>query len=441
MASKIITSKYSGDRLKEKSVYVYVDRNKLFINALVDSTRKYQEIIGFGGAFTEAAAVTLSKIDANLRNQVLGAYFDVDKGLGYNMGRIHINSCDFALGNYTYVDEMDENLGSFSIEHDMEYIIPLIKDAIIRRGAGIKLLASPWSPPGWMKTNKDMNHGGSLLDEYKSTWADYMVRFIKEYREAGLDIWGITVQNEPEAVQSWDSCIFTGKEERDFVKSFLGPAMHDAGLGNVKIIIHDHNRDIILKRAGEILSDPGAAGYIWGTGFHWYVSEDFENVGKVHDMYPDKHLLFTEGCQEGGVHIGDWSVGERYGRNIIGDMNNWCEGYLDWNIVLDEMGGPNHVGNYCDAPIICNTKEGKLHFNNSYYYIGHFSKYVKPGSRRIHSECNAESIHLAAFETPEGMTVVVIMNEGDAETKLGVDVDGLYLQESIEPHSITTYII
>ncbi|MBN1624406.1 MAG: glycoside hydrolase family 30 protein [Clostridia bacterium] len=441
MAEKIYTSKYSKKLMENKSVLLVADKKSSGTVITVDSKRKYQTMLGFGGAFTESAAYTLSKIDKELRDEVIRAYYDTNDGLCYNLGRIHIHSCDFSLGNYTYVKDLDESLDSFSIAHDMKLIIPLIKDSIKRRGSDIKLLASPWSPPAWMKTNNDMNHGGWLLDKYRETWAEYFVRFIKEYRAAGLDIWAVTVQNEPEAVQVWDSCIFSEEQEEEFVRDYLGPALKKAGLFDVKIIIHDHNRDIIVKRAGKILSDPLAAEYIWGTGFHWYVSEDFESVGKVHEMFPDKHLLFTEGCQEGGVHLNDWSVGERYGRNMIGDFNNWCEGYLDWNIVLDETGGPNHVGNFCDAPIICDTVGNKLHYNISYYYIGHFSKFVKPGSKRIYSQCMADDIHTVAFESPDCEKIIIVMNVSDSDRSVEINIDGMYLSENLESHSIATYII
>ncbi|WP_319003777.1 hypothetical protein [Cytobacillus firmus] len=202
----------------------------------------------------------------------------------------------------------------------------------------------------------------------------------------GVPIWGITIQNEPEAKQVWDSCLYTGEEERDFIKNRLGPSLEKNGHGDVKIIIWDHNRNVIFERAQDVLSDPETAKYVWRTGVHWYVSEEFENLSRVHDAFPDKHLIFTEGCIEGGPQPGEWHTGERYGRNIIGDLNNHLEVWIDWNLVLNEEGGPNHVGNYCDAPVIVDTKKDEVHYNSSYYYIGHFSKFIKPGARRIGSQ-------------------------------------------------------
>ncbi|MBF9017424.1 MULTISPECIES: glycoside hydrolase family 30 beta sandwich domain-containing protein [unclassified Oceanispirochaeta] len=407
----------------------------------VDSEITFQKMLGFGGAFTEAAAVTLSKISGELRQEVLRMYFDPEDGLGYNLGRVHIHSCDFALGNYSYVEENDKELKTFNIEHDRALIIPLIRDAMKQSGRELTLLASPWSPPAWMKSNRDMNHGGKLLDEYKDSWALYYTKFINAYQNEGIPIWGITVQNEPDAVQTWDSCIYSAEEERDFIKNHLGPGLHKAGMDQVRLLIWDHNRDIIVERARTVLDDSEAAKYVWGTGFHWYVSEEFENIGQVHELFPDKHLLFTEGCQEGGCKIGEWFTGERYGRNMIGDFNNWCEGYLDWNLVLDETGGPNHVNNLCDAAVIVDTVNKKLIFNSSYYYIGQFSKYVQPGASRIFTDSRIDFIHSAAFINEDGTLILIVMNEGDIDRDVSIECNGDYLNVQIMSHSIITYVL
>lgn len=439
----IETARDTEARLTEKEPLQFndvemINNNKPLIE--LDSSQKYQEILGFGGAFTEAAAHTLAQISPDKRKEVIESYFNSDTGLGYSIGRVHIHSCDFALENYTYVEENDEKLETFDISRDKEKIIPLIKDAIAERGDKLKLFASPWSPPAWMKTNNEMNNGGKLLPEYRQTWAEYFTKFIKAYRQADIDIWGITVQNEPEAVQTWDSCIYTPEEERDFIKYYLGPIMERENLENIKILVCDHNRDIIVKRASAVFSDREAASYVWGTAFHWYVSEEFENVGRVHELYPDKHLLFTEGCQEGGVKLGEWFTGERYGRNMIGDLNNWTEGYLDWNLVLNEEGGPNHVGNYCDAPIIADTEKDKLHYNSSYYYIGHFSKYIKPGARRIAWSSELDDLEITAFKNPDGNIALIVMNETDEEKDFVLKTEAGGVELIIPAHGIQTLI-
>lgn len=436
----ILTSKNTTDRLTEKKTLSFESTKSEKVDVQLDASRKYQSIIGFGGAFTEAAAYTLSRMSEDIRQSVITSYFDKEKGLGYSIGRVHIHSCDFALENYTYVEDYDTELKSFDISRDRKWIIPLIKDAMKTRGEDISLLASPWSPPAWMKSNNEMNHGGTLLPEFRESWAKYYTKFIRAYEKEGINIWAITVQNEPEAVQTWDSCIFTEFEERDFVRDYLGPILHAEGLQNIKLLIWDHNRDVIVRRASGVLSDPEAAKYVWGTGFHWYVTEEFENVGKVHDLFPDKHLLFTEGCQEGGVKLGEWFTGERYGRNIIGDLNNWTEGYLDWNIVLDEEGGPNHVRNFCDAPIIADTRTNELHYESSYYYIGHFSKYIKPGAVRIGVDNSNDKLCVTSFLNVDGTIATVVMNEEDEAAQFKLGYEDKVLNLKLEPHSIATYL-
>ncbi len=441
MITKILTKKDTDDRLTRYDGPVIETERAFGGYAEVDATREYQSIRGFGGAFTEAAAYTLSRMSADKREEAIHAYYDREEGLNYSIGRVHIHSCDFALGNYTYVEDGDVELDTFSIEHDRELILPLVKEAFEKRGEPLEILASPWSPPAWMKSNKMMNQGGYLLPEYFDAWARYYVKFIEAYEAEGIPIWGLTVQNEPEATQTWDSCIYTAEEERDFVKNHLGPTLHKAGYQDKCLLVWDHNRDVMVRRVKPILDDPEANKYVWGTGIHWYMSEAFENVGTVHDLFPDKHILFTEGCQEGGVHLGSWDTGERYGRNMMGDMNNWCEGYLDWNIVLDETGGPNHVNNLCDAPIIADTTTNELHYNSSYYYIGHFSKYVEKGAVRLFSDCSIEGVHMIAFKNPNGEKVVIMMNEGSEDREISVKIQGGYLNIQLDSHSIVTYIL
>jgi len=437
----ILTAKETDDRLQVKDDVFFSKENKdRQVDIIVDSEKRYQEIIGFGGAFSEAAAYTLSRISKEKRQEVINSYFSPEDGLAYTLGRVHIQSCDFSLGNYTYVEENDIELETFDISHEDQWVLPLIKDAIKTKGGEIKLMATPWSPPPWMKSNGEMNHGGKLLPEYRKVWAKFYTKFIKSYQNEGIDIWAISIQNEPAAVQTWDSCIYTAEDERDFIIGYLGPIMKEEGLDDVKILVWDHNRDIIVERVKPIMDDPEAAKYVWGTAFHWYVSEEFENVGKVHELYPDKHLLFTEGCQEGGCKVGEWFTGERYGRNMIGDLNNWTEGYIDWNLVLDEKGGPNHVGNYCDAPIIVDTETEELHYNSSFYYIGHFSKYIKPGAIRIGLEFTNDKLIGTAFLNIDGSRVVVVMNETDQAEIFNLSFEDKVASLKLPAHSIASYI-
>ncbi len=355
------------------------------VSIFVDPSKTFQTFLGIGAALTDASAETFSKLPKKTQTAFLQAYFNVENGIGYSLARTNIHSCDFSSGSYTYVNEGDSALKSFSIDHDKQYRIPFIKQAVAAAGGKLLLYASPWSPPSFMKTNKEMLHGGKLISKYSQSWANYFTKFVKAYEKEGLPIWGISIQNEPMATQKWESCIFTAEEERDFLKNYLGPTMAKQGLADKKIIVWDHNRDLMVHRANVIFDDPAAAKFAWGMGFHWYESwsggtQMFENVGLVNKTYPTKNLLFTEGCVESFKlnKIENWSLGEKYGQSMINDFNNGSVGWTDWNILLDETGGPNHAGNFCFAPMHANVKSGQLLFTNSYYYIGHFSKFIRP---------------------------------------------------------------
>jgi glucosylceramidase len=437
------TAKLTGDKMTQKlDLSLEPDKSGIessLINVYPDVV--YQEIEGFGGAFTEAAADTLYKLGDKNRSEILNAYFSPDTGLGYTLCRTHINSCDFSLGNYAYVEKAgDVNLDTFTIERDKKALIPFIHDAMNVEGASFKIFASPWSPPAWMKTNGKMNEGGKLKKEYEDVWAKYFARYIKTYASEGINIWGVTVQNEPKAAQTWDSCLYTAEEERDFVKYNLGPTLEKSGLGDVKIIVWDHNKERVYERANVIFSDSEAAKYIWGIGFHWYSGDHFEGLEAAHHKFPDKKLLFTEGCVEGGSNIGSWNSGERYAHEIIGDLNNWSVGWTDWNMLLNEKGGPNHVGNYCAAPIIADTKNDTLHYESSFYYIGHFSKFIRPGYKRIGCSRFTDKLETVAFKGPDGRIVVVVMNRTEEEITFNLRHDTDITAVKSLPRSIITLV-
>lgn len=414
----------------------------------VDASKTFQSIVGIGGAITDAVAETFAKLPANKRQELIRAYYDADDGIAYNLARTHIHSCDFSSYTYTYVDDSDLDLKSFNIQHDEKYRIPFIKQAMqVLTDGKLTLVVSPWSPPAWMKTNSSMLKGGYLLPEYRQTWANYICKFIAAYEKAGIPIWGLTVQNEPMASQTWESCIFTGEEERDFIKNCLGPTLHRNGLSNKKVIAWDHNRDLIYQRASTVLNDPETEKYIWGIGYHWYETwtgstMQFDNLKRVQEAFPSTHLIFTEGCIEkfDFNKIDDWSLGEHYGHSIINDFNAGTVAWLDWNILLDETGGPNHVGNFCFAPIIADTKNGELHYTNIYYYLGHFSKFVKPGAKRIISSSNRDILQTTAFINPDGQIVVIVLNITNKETDYLLWFNGNAVEIRNLPHSITTLI-
>jgi len=407
----------------------------------VDATRRFQTLLGFGGAFTEAAAVTWQALDAQRRQTFLRVCFDPHSGHGYTLCRVHMNSCDFALGNYAHVETPgDVALAGFSIDRDRQALLPFIQAAQRVAQQPLQLLASPWSPPAWMKDNGQMNHGGKLLPQYRDAWALCFVRFIQAYAAEGVPIWGVTVQNEPEATQRWDSCRYSAEEERDFVRDHLGPALAAAGLGHVKILIWDHNRDRLVERASVVYADAAAAAFVWGAGFHWYGEDHFEQVQLTHDAWPDKHLLFTEGCQEGGPHTGEWALAERYAHSIINDLNRWTVGWIDWNLLLDDSGGPNHVGNYCSAPILADRATGELMHQSSYWAIGHFARFIRPGAQRVLCAASRQALECTAFANLDGSLVAVVLNRSDNTLVFALKLGAQQLQAELPPHSIATYL-
>ncbi len=398
---------------------------------------EYQKIKGFGGAFTEAASTTIDKLSKENREKILQLYFDENDGIGYNFGRVHINSCDFSLENYSCVEENDETLSTFNVERDKKSIIPMIKDAM--KFGNIDMFASPWSPPAYMKTNNMMNHGGKLKEEYYDLWSDFYGKFIDEYKKNGVDIGMISVQNEPDAVQTWDSCIYTAKEEMEFVKNYLGRKMKDKG---IKIIFWDHNKERVIERAKVMLEDKDAAQYVSGIGVHWYSGDHFEQLEMFNRLYPDKDIIFSEGCYEYSLGKADTvAIGEKYAHDMIGNFNNYCSAFCDWNLVLDEKGGPNHVGNFCDAPIMADTKNDKIYIHDSYYYIGHFSKFVKKGAKRIGSSKWTKNIETVSFKNPDESIVTVVLNTTNNDERFYIYLDGKMIKTKSEAHSISTFII
>lgn len=414
----------------------------------VDPTRTFQTFIGIGGALTDAAAEVFAKLPEAAQNEFLAACYDRTKGIGYNFSRTNIASCDFSSDTYGYVSENDTMLNSFSVSHDEKFRIPFIKKAIAAAGGTLPMFVSPWSPPAWMKDNNDVLRGGKLLPKYAQAWANHYVKFIKTYESMGMPVWGLSVQNEPMAKQKWESCLYTAEDERDFVKNYLGPTLQKNGLGDKKLICWDHNRDLIYQRATTLLNDAEAAKYIWGIGFHWYETwtgsaQQFENLKRVKEAFPETNLIFTEGCVEKFSldRVNDWALGERYGNSMVNDFNCGTVAWTDWNVLLDENGGPNHVGNFCFAPIHADIKTGKLIYTNSYYYIGHFSKFIQPGAKRISCSTNRDKLQATAFLNPDGKMVVVVLNISDDKLPFRLWIDGKAAPVTSLPHSIMTVII
>lgn len=413
----------------------------------VDPTRRFQTVMGVGGAITDAAAETYAKLSKAKRAEFMKAYYDPDAGIGYSWARTTIHSSDFSSASYTYIKEGDKDLKTFSIAHDRKYRIPMIKQAIAAAGGTLPMFASPWSAPAFMKDNKSMLKGGHLLPEYADAWANYYTRFIAAYEKEGIPIWGISIQNEPMAVQIWESMQFSAEQERDFLKDHLGPTMAKAGYGDKKIIVWDHNRDMMVHRANVLFDDPEAAKYAWGMGFHWYETwagfdPMYDNVAAVSRAYPDKPLLLTEASIEkfDFDRIQDWAHGERYGASMIHDFNGGAVAWTDWNILLDEHGGPNHVGNYCFAPLQADTRTGELIYTPPYWYIGHFSKFIRPQAQRVSAASSRSNLMTTSFLNRDNRLATVVMNGSDQAITYNFYVGEASTQVEIPAHAIQTLV-
>jgi glucosylceramidase len=408
----------------------------------------YQEIIGFGAAFTETSAYQFSRMSAESKAKIIQAYFDPTEGLGYNFCRTHIHSCDFSLSRYTYVDDEDKELKTFSIDRDRKYIVPFIKAAKKAVGDDLLLFASPWSPPAWMKNNEDMCHGGRLLDEYYKTWAQYFVRYFEEYQKEGIPFFALTVQNEAFAWQTWESCVYTAKEEAVFVTQFLKPALKAAGFNDIKIMIWDHNKERIYERARDSFAVPGAKDDIWGVAFHWYSGRHFNALAMTHNAFPDKPLILTEYNIGGSVgetapmpHT-SWKGVELCATELIGDFNNHMAAESMWNLLVDEAGGPYHDRpGGCAAQIVANSEKDELIFEPTYYAVGHFSRFVKRGAVRIGTSCFSHSIDLTAFKNPNGDLVAVVLNHGPETEKFRLRIEGITAPVELPGRSLTTFVI
>tara|TARA_R110002050_G_scaffold73380_3_gene157937 strand:+ start:18313 stop:19797 length:1485 start_codon:yes stop_codon:yes gene_type:complete len=416
------------------------------VAVFVNPKKTFQKFLGIGGAITDASAEVFATLSEEKQDQFLQAYFGKD-GIGYNVIRTNIHSCDFSSASYTYIEEGDAQLKTFSIEIDRQYRIPMIKRAAALIKDNLVFYASPWSPPAFMKTNNNMLYGGKLLPKYYQSWANYYVKFIKAYEAEGLPIWGVTIQNEPMAVQIWESCIYTAEEERDFLKNHLGPTFEKEGLKDKNIVVWDHNRDLISHRANTIFEDPEAAKYAWGIGFHWYETwtggePKFDNLKNIQESFPTKNLLFTEGTNEKfdpkKYHF--WPNAERYGNSMINDFNSGTVGWTDWNILLNEKGGPNHVGNFCFAPVHADTQTGELIYTPAYYYIGHFSKFIRPGAKRISTTTSRSTLESTSFRNKDGKIVTVVMNKTEKPIAYKLIVSDSEVLLELEPRAIQSII-
>ena len=438
----------------------------------INTEKEFQKITGFGGAFTESSAYLLNRLSAEKRKEILDAYFS-EKGANYSLCRTHMNSCDFSLNQYSYAPiEGDVDLVHFSIDEDKDDLIPMIKDAMEISKDGFKLFASPWTAPPWMKDNKHWV-GGKLLPEYYDTWARFFSKYIKAYEGEGIPIWGFTVENEPHGNgNNWESMHFTPQEMTDFVQYHLGPQLEKDGYGNKIILGYDQNRAGLKEWVDVMYATKESSRYFDGTAIHWYEStyEVFpEALQYAHEKAPNKYLIETEGCVDSEVPKWqddlwywkkeatdwgwDWAAEDekylhpkyapvnRYARDIIGCLNNWVDGWVDWNMVLDKQGGPNWFENWCVAPIIVDTETNEVYITPLYYIMAHFSKYIRPNARIVDVEKTDDSLLVCAAKNPDNSLTVVVFNENNQPKTFKLKINDKDIDIRINEQAIQTIVI
>jgi glucosylceramidase len=433
---------------------------------------KFQTITGFGGSFSEASASLLNKLSAGNRKKVLEAYFS-EVGANYSLTRTHIASCDFSLSNYTYAKvPNDMTLKHFTIEDDKVDLIPMILDAKSISKEGFNIIASPWTAPPWMKDNKNYV-GGKLLPEYNDVFALYFSKYLDAYKKEGIDIWGLTVINEPHGNgNNWESTHFSPKEMTDFVQNHLGPKLEAHGKANVKILGYDQNRAGIKEWVDEMYKDEKSSKYFAGTAIHWYEStyEVFpEDLKYAHNKSPNKYLIQTEACVDSEIphwkddawywkkEATDWGWDwasekdkhlhpkyapvDRYAVDIIGCLNNWVDGWVDWNMVLDIQGGPNWFKNWCVAPVIVDVDKDEVYFTPLYYTMAHFSKFMRPGAVKIGCTISNKDLVATAVKNPDGTIAIAVFNPTDQKQHLVLKLNNVYKKISINGKALQTIII
>ena len=406
--------------------------------------KEYQEIEGFGGALTESSGYALAQMSEEKRKKIVGLYYGPD-GIGYTIGRVHMDSCDFSVGNYCAVEKPDDpSFPDFSLERDAKYVQPLLRMAAEAAGKPVPLLLSPWSPPAFMKDTGVRNGGGHLKKDQYALYAKYIAKYITEYRKLGFDIACMTIQNEPLAVQTWDSCEFSPEEEKELLCDYLCPALQEAGLGDVGIYIWDHNKERVYERTRDIVDDK-TAHMVEGCAFHWYTGDHFDTLQMVKEDYPDLKLIHSEGCVEllrKDVNYGnEREQALRYAHDMIGDLNAGMNRWYDWNIVLDEKGGPNHVGNFCAAPVHCNGADDSFTLSPTFFAIEHFTRYIKPGAKRIAKSSFSQEIEVTAAKNPDGSVAAVNMNTSENAEQVNLRMCGKTARISLPAKSIQTVVI
>lgn len=403
---------------------------------------KYQIMEGFGGAITDAAGYIYSKMSPEQKDEMIQMYFGEDT-MNYQKIRIHMDSCDFCTHMYEAdSDPDDEKLERFSFSETEKYIIPLLDAAQKVAGKKLKIMLSAWSPPAYMKTNGNRKHGGTLKAEYRQRWAEYICRYIEEFQKRGYEIERISVQNEPKAVQEWDSCIYTAKEEKEFLRDYLVPTLEAHKLSEVEVFIWDHNKERLYERVRDII-DEKTDPIIAGAAFHWYSGDHFEAIKMVNEKYPSKKLILSESCLEFSKYAksAEQENSERLAHDMIGNMNAGMCAFYDWNILLDSDGGPNHVGNFCDAPYLFDLKENKLEERKCLRYYWHFTHFIRPDAIRLGTTKYTDKLDFTVWQNPDGTRIAIVLNRSEKTIPFNIRISGELFIWKAAPRSIMSILL
>ena len=481
----------TGDKLKlisiDKENTPVPEKNKVAIRLLPN--QELQKYYGFGASFTESSAWNLATIPVDLRKKVLTNLFSPTEGAGFTLTRTHINSSDYSNNHYTYVEEGDTDLSSFSINEDTKGfsgdensqvqgielidpsydIIPMILEASSVPGADIKIIASPWSPPSWMKTGETSEMtNGTLLPQYYGIWAKYLSMYVSAYKDKGITLWGITPQNEPLHAHDarWDSNGLTPEQGRDFLRNHLGPQLVNDGHLNVenldaglRVLIYDHNKSTMNDYVAPTYNDPQASKYAWGTAFHWYASSELkennwyaEELNNLYNTWPNKGMIHTESSididpdhpidqywRESTDYAGTFIPFETYAYDIITDLNHGVQGYIEWCIILSNQGQPNPYDNFNSAPVLINPITDEVIYTPLYYLLSHFSKFIRPNARRINLESEkVDSIIYTAAKNTDDSIALVIFNKNEDVYELSITLESKTYTIQISPKAIQT---
>ncbi|WP_424502434.1 glycoside hydrolase family 30 protein [Robiginitalea sp.] len=450
---------------------------------------EFQKYYGFGASFTESSAWNLATIPADLRHEVLTRLFSPTEGAGFTLTRTHINSSDYSNNHYTYVEAGDEDLSTFSVYEDMKGftgdendqvrgielvepgydIIPMILEASDIPGADFNIIASPWSPPSWMKTGETAEMtNGTLLPQYYGLWAEYLSNYVSAYAEQGITLWGLTPQNEPLHAHDarWDSNGLTPEQGRVFLRDYLGPQLEQDGHLNpddlddgLRVLIYDHNKSTMNDYVTPTYEDPEASKYAWGTAFHWYANSELEahnwyaeELDTLRTKWPDKGMIHTESSididaddpmgqywRESTDYAGTFVPFDTYAYDIISDLNHGVQGYIEWCIILSTQGQPNPYDNFNSAPVLINPVTDDVIYTPLYYLLSHFSKFIRPDARRIGLEGeDTEGLISTAAKNPDGSIALVVYNKNEEARELSITLDTHTYVVQIAPRALQT---